>query len=1569
MSPLDPRRLALLLALAGAVAGRPQDDGALEVGQGFQIYDTQAVRARVESASEHIAASRWSEALVDLQALLEEHWGEVLPAARPKARVGHGVSQQDVHVGAVAWSRETLTHLPAEAKSLYQERYGARADRALAAAIASGDRVGLTAVAMRWPVTEEALRAWWALGDLELELGNESAGLAAWTRALRSELVLLGAPEEELELERPADWNAARERLSALRAAAGQPADPWGASARVAFAAQELAAGRVEGARAPRESTALSPGGDSPRLGRAVDKWPEPHTLMDGPGPSEGEHPFSGRATARYALYPAHLGDELFYSTTRAVFALGAYTGEVLWRTPPDMLSWRSISTGGNVQDSGTFDKAIEFDEALVRPAAAQGVVVAALQIPLAYEREDSYGDLEIIKVVPERRLFAFDARTGELLWDTLPPRGWDGENGTFAERTTIVGSPTVSGSRVLVPAARIRGRIELFVGCFDLHTGEVLWNAPLITGQRPLNMFGRPVREYAAPPVVVEGERVLVATQMGTVACLNLFTGETLWQSLYNQIPIVAGNYYNPGSLKGVWLNAPPAVAGDVVVVAPWDGYDLLGLDLASGAVLWSLSAGEFNRRLGDDLAKVQVLLAADERRVFLGGLKLAVFEAPGGLAREAPLQRDWVYPVSERFRERLPRPVVTRDRIYVSQRSGIEVLDRRNGKLIEEIEDASWGNPLIGDGMVFTLSSYSCNGYFEWDSMLRRARERLAAAPGDPTAVEGLARVLYRRGLSATASSEYRGAARDLADAREVLQSLGSADGAEVHPPLRACLFDVLRAEGRNARLGADPRAAVQSLRRARGLAPNAAALRDTLIEEAEVLRERDPSGWLDALALLLDELPDLPLEVRVVPGPVPGAPWVRLEPLCTSPARALEDPATTLTLPVGLWVLVERVTTGQSDERGSDRGRAFADLHAILQRYPLTPLAGETARAWASQRIAAKLDAGDRVGYEPFAERADALLREALAANDAQRLERVGELYPGSPAAARANDARVDLSLASGDLAAVARIVLDELPPTWRPAQANARDVRNLLRLAARLGEAGNPVLRAAWAASLAAVHGELELDPWPGGKARLADLARAWQDALASEAPPAPSFDATVEGTREFPGPLLFQSLGRLPAPASPAGEPPAADAGAVRLFGQVEGDGWTLYAFSSSAGGSPLWTRSFGDARGSPAERSPLSSELCDSFAASAGRVHVGTRSEVVTLDGATGATEWTWSAARPGVESVVQDSGLVLVRHAPDAPGAEAESEQLTVLDAATGTPLWSRTIDASRIHSRPVVGAGMIVLLPLHPGEARVLDLFSGHETVRLDLPSCGYRTATNAWLQDGRLCLPYFSHDPKRGESPGIRAWDLATGELAWHVQVRGIAGREWDLKEIFAHEGETTLLLSPLKADASAAPGLYPLNVALGAIATRPVAEVPDGRILGTSTARYVLDAPYVFSLEGAGGPEGAYSVRAIHLRFGERWRAPLSDGKFSLQASEMPLPVVSDSTVAIVYVEPDGTAGSRQRRPRLLLLDRQSGARKAVLDLSHTLFSPTATLQLDALGPDLFVCGARMMLWLR
>jgi len=96
-----------------------------------------------------------------------------------------------------------------------------------------------------------------------------------------------------------------------------------------------------------------------------------------------------------------------------------------------------------------------------------------------------------------------------------------------------------IRGPRVLVPMYRLRGRVEYHVACFELATGALSWSANLISGQRELNMFGRHVQEFSGPPLVVAGDRVIALTQLGTIAALDLYTGDVLWETLYNQLAL----------------------------------------------------------------------------------------------------------------------------------------------------------------------------------------------------------------------------------------------------------------------------------------------------------------------------------------------------------------------------------------------------------------------------------------------------------------------------------------------------------------------------------------------------------------------------------------------------------------------------------------------------------------------------------------------------------------------------------------------------------------------------------------------------------------------------------------------------------------------------------------------------------------------------------------------------------------------------------------------------------------------------------------------------------------------
>ncbi len=1557
--------LTALVAGSGAPWARAQEEDPDP--RAFQVYDTPAVAALVERAQEHIEAERWSEALVDLQSLLEDHRGEVLGATHPRAHPGRRRSVYAVHQGGAAWAARTLAALPTQARELYQERQSRVAARALAGALAAGDRAALASIAQRYPTTREARRAWWALGDLELERGDLEIGLAAWARAVMEELEL-----DELDPRSPLAWR------QALASAEEQQAAGDGAvRARLATALALLGGEAGLGGLEPAGSwgTALSPGSRvdlGPLRGR-LDTWPRPFVLE-----SSEEHPFRNSA-GKYALFPARLGERLYVSTSRALLAVGAYTGEILWRTPPDMLGWERL----RFERVGSFEEAIPFSHALIAPAVARGVVVAALQIPSAFEDKDTYGDLSIIKIVPERRLFAFDAANGKPLWNTLPPLFWDGESGSFAERMTIVGPPTISGSRVLVPAARLRGRVELHLGCFDLGTGELLWHSPIITGQRELNMFGRLVEEFTAPPAVVAGDRIVVQTQLGSVACLDLFTGDTLWHCLYDQIAITAGNYFVDGQLDSLWRNAPPVVAGETVVAAPFDSSVLLGIDLATGSVSWSLDYDRLNRIAGGRTpltAAVDTLLGADERRVVLAGRRVAVLEAPGGLAREAPRRRAWVYPSGEDdlLRMGLPRPVVGRDRVYVPRRSELVVLERRNGKALDAVPWRVPGNLLVDEGGLFTLSAFSLAGYFRWEVMLRRARAALAKNPDDLRALNSLVRILHQQGLSAMSSGDLRRAEQHFEAAqRELAERFGEVT-PETPALLRTSLHHLLCSEARNKRLASDPHGALERLAEARHLAPDRQALFETLLEEQAILRTRDPGAWLEVCGRLEEGFADLTLPVRNDaqgdgwPDGDEDNPWRgSLVPTTASLAEPGEG-SVELTLPVGLWVLVERSQVLAARGAEGDGSAEFADLHSILARYPDVLLSdGLFFWDWAAARIAGKLARGEREGYEQFERAAVAELERARSRDDLALLERVPRLYPHSRAAGVSNEVRIELSVSAGDAQGVAEIVLGELPADyWHASEAGERHLRHLVRLAQVLGGQGNLELRAALTAFLARHHPELDVG-LPGRIGTpLKDLAQAWR-APRPPAPPAPTFGPEISEVARVPSTAPFVPLGQVPHALG--GEEPD-HGGAVSLFC----DGARLYAFSEEEGddGSgrrwePLWRHYFDPPGSNRLTGTPLPIDFEVAFATSPGRVHVATLARVVTFDRRNGEALWSFTTGGRGIYAVDSSQGVVITHENV----TESQGErliQLHGLDAATGIELWSLEFRVSRYYPRPVIGNGFMVLLPATQGEALVFDLFTGRAGHTIELSTVYRRTARAAWIEGGRIVLPSFVEGTRPARNHLV-AYDLDSGERAWRVPLSGGPDGDRQLTGIFSHGEGHYLCLEPVvqgRGDRRRT-GIYELNSDLGALATRPVAELSrDDEFMGiVATSQHSrLKSDYLFILSNPTRTQPRFVVRAIHLAYGERWRAPLPQG--FVRTSDLPEPAVSDTTVALAYVMPSDDPDLRGRETELCLLDRATGRELGRRPLPNGSWRGTyASPALTPLGEALFVSGAKELEILR
>ena len=152
--------------------------------------------------------------------------------------------------------------------------------------------------------------------------------------------------------------------------------------------------------------------GDDARPG-----WAAPYALPDGPFRED-----SGCSR----IFPQRQGDLVFVNTSRSLHALNAFDGSEAWVFGEDRLDWNGVR---NLRD---FEEAVDTDEHIVTVAASRGIVVAALQIPVVYERKDQY-DPQITDVIPERRLIACDVETGEVLYNDAA-QGWDGESGSFKD-------------------------------------------------------------------------------------------------------------------------------------------------------------------------------------------------------------------------------------------------------------------------------------------------------------------------------------------------------------------------------------------------------------------------------------------------------------------------------------------------------------------------------------------------------------------------------------------------------------------------------------------------------------------------------------------------------------------------------------------------------------------------------------------------------------------------------------------------------------------------------------------------------------------------------------------------------------------------------------------------------------------------------------------------------------------------------------------------------------------------------------------------------------------------------
>lgn len=1600
----------------GASAATVQEDDERFQPNLFQLYDTQAARALAAKAIEHAEAERWPEALAELQTLIEEHDGEVLGAARPKPEGAPLPSQTDVHAGAGAWATQMLFELPDDARRVYANRFGARASSALSRAVAAGDRGALSRLAQRWPLTDAAERAWWALGDLEIEVGNAGDGYRAWARAAqlaldRFEIVALGDMDAWLSLR--ADVAAAIE--------SGEMES--GALVRIDYALERLSTTEGESGSRPKDEASFIRGpatgiaaesfGSSSAFESAVSDedpgstgWPRSVTLPRGPF-------HLNRGSGR--LFPQRLGDTVFINTSRSLHALDAFDGRERWSISEDRLRWNRVDAS-TLRD---FGEAIDVHEHMVSVAASRGVVVAPLQIPWIFQDTDSFHELKIIQIIPERRLAAFDAETGALLWDTFPPIDWDGESGSFAERMTVVGPPTIVGARVLVPVARLRGRVEFHLACFDLFEGDVLWSTPIVTGQRELNMFGRATLEFSSPPPVVVGDKVVMLTQLGLVAAVDLFTGDTLWNTIYEQVRFHAPQYYQAGRIDSVWRNAPPIVVDGTIIAAPQDGQNLNAIDLETGALLWSWDGADISRQMGvrqrSGRARARrysprlVLVAADSDGVTVGGTRVGAFEFARGLRAGPPAMIRWRWPLDHDLMPEAGIPVADAESVFVPNpnESRVVRVDRGTGRVAESVTGSvGAGNLLVSGGMLFSTTGRSVDARFEWRAMVDRARGLASSKDATTADTRALVRLLLERAEALLESGRrVEGALRLAEEARSALEEFGptrTATGADLARDLHRSMQVAIRAERLRGNTEVARTLAMDALEFTES---NDALTGETLSARLvlfEIERTRSRDGGATILDAILEQHASELIEVtgRSEPSPRGWEPWIpesalegrrpvdrwedpwrgRLVPRVAALAeedspRTTQDrrrgpeldelPSLTVeTMSAGLFARLAKVHSARS-EIDLDRSlRLELDaLHAILEA-SREDLFDTTSHVYARSRILAlRALRPDAEAFVPIEKRAkaalDAALRTARSSRNAAPLSVIERWYPGSDAAHRAAEEQFEIALKYGTPRDVAEKVGGALPDEWHPARATERELEMLVRLAETLGEEGNDAFARGLVEGLAKHRADVTVGRPQNvagtGPISLAELDAAWSAQFERRtSTPAPSFDADVIAVEPLAGDWIHVGTGELEG-----------DGTASRVVGLIASS-TDLVAMESGTGGKLLWVK-------------PLSIGLAkwrkSRVHIDGGRVVVASQEDVLCLDLATGSEIWRFARAGRGISSMAVSDGVAVVL--TDVAAGQIPDE-IHGLDLARGIELWRLGPIARRFHPVLRVGDGSLCLFSLAPsGGGTVHDLFTGHPIAELDVGRVVRGVADASWIARKRLVLPFLDSAARANVPNAIVALDLSTGSPDWSIELDRFRGEKRNLLGIIdMPDGDgarvrIAMLESaasrrmPLSGPSGGAESLHRIDEENGRFDVASMQLDDEDRLVGVGPrTRTELASPILLALSEGGATRSRAVIRAIDPDLDTLWKVSAVKNLAVKSADHKPPAMLGDGVVALVVDERTGRGGSSSLETKLMFLDSADGGHVETRRLDQRGVSG-GWKELGAFGATLLVAGKRRM----
>ncbi|MDH3591117.1 MAG: PQQ-binding-like beta-propeller repeat protein, partial [Planctomycetota bacterium] len=656
-------------------------------------------------------------------------------------------------------------------------------------------------------------------------------------------------------------------------------------------------------------------------------------------------------------VHPAVARGTLVYSDGPRLSAVNLFTGQLQWEVPART----------DVQPRGRTNLST-----LLSPVIADGVVYAALEVPVPYADQQLQG-VPITYYLPKRRLIAVDLDSGAILWKH------DEDWANVAGKLTVSSPPLVRGDRVYVAASRSTGTFENWLVALDRRTGKRVYATRISDGQQELNLFGRQLQEAFATPIAERNGVLYYGTNMGIVAAVDALLGTPIWATAYPIVEIPSTYYWFEAPRRWNRLdNGPPVVSDDTVVFCPGDGLFIMGLDTRNGNVRWRI-------RWNEPDGPARTLIGADEDRVYVSGSDgVSAYLLKADLARDKRAgELAWTAPLDDSVLG-VGRGVLSENGLWVATAIRVHQIDPKTGRELARYERTGRDEEALvhlvsGDGVLVTAGRDFLCARFNPREVLGRAKERVRASPQLATAHVGAADIYLAAGHISEAVEHYRLAARRA----EASGQPGLADRARrgLHRAL------LKRAE---AVLETTPQRAPGEFEAAFRAAP----------DERTRLRAR----------LFLDAA----LEVR---GDESLAEW-RLKNL-----RAIAKEFGDATLDGS-----RRSVRGDAMRRTADLlielgriKRGLEVLHSLLEFDPH----GEDGRS-ADRRIASVIVKHGRSVYDPYEKRAQRLFQTALGSDDLVAVERGLRLYANAACAIPAMLELARRRLARGDADEASRVL---------------------------------------------------------------------------------------------------------------------------------------------------------------------------------------------------------------------------------------------------------------------------------------------------------------------------------------------------------------------------------------------------------------------------------------------------------------------------------------------------------------------------------------------------------------